>query len=117
MTTLNLTPVQNHLEDLKAFDSNNYVIVEEVRRILFQTFPEIEESVKYNGLMYKTDVGIGGVFTYTNYTSLEFSNGYLLDDKYKQLEGSGKFRRHIKLESVAEVTTKNISYYLNQYLN
>jgi hypothetical protein len=117
MTTSNLTPVQKHLEDLKTFDSHNYLIVEELRRILFQTFPEIEEFVKYNGLMYKTDVGIGGIFTYASHVSLEFSNGYLLDDQYKQLEGSGKFRRHIKLESVAEITTKNITYYLNQYLN
>jgi Domain of unknown function (DU1801) len=110
----NIKSVQQHLENLQTFDSKNYVIVEAIRQLIFKTFPEAAEIVKYNGLMYK---GIGGIFTYKNHASLEFTNGYLMKDEHNQLEGDGKFRRHLKFESVENITTKNLQYYLDQINN
>jgi hypothetical protein len=107
----NIQSVEQHLEDLKTFDSNNYVIVEAIRQLIFKTFPGANEIVKYNGLMYQ---GIGGIFTYKNHVGMEFSNGYLMKDEYKQLEGDGKFRRHLKFQSIDDIVTKNFQYYLDQ---
>jgi Domain of unknown function (DU1801) len=103
----NIKSVEQHLDDLKTFKSKNYVIVEAI----FKTFTDVTEIVKYNGLMYQ---GIGGIFTYKNHASMEFSNGYLMKDELKKLEGEGKFRRHLKFESIDDIVTKNLKYYLDQ---
>jgi hypothetical protein len=49
---------------------------------------------------------IGGVFVYADYVSLEFTKGAFLDDPNRVLEGSGKMRRHIKLQSVDHILAK-----------
>jgi hypothetical protein len=117
MPIQNLNQVEKYLDDVKTFDSANYLIVEKLRTIIFQLSPDIQEFVKYNGLMYKTEIGVGGIFSYSNYSSFEFSNGFQLEDKYNQLEGSGKFRRHIKFESLESIELNNFVYYFIQSLN
>ncbi|MBA3595351.1 MAG: DUF1801 domain-containing protein [Polaromonas sp.] len=53
-----------------------------------------------------------GIFSYTKHVSLEFSEGAALPDKFKVLEGEGKFRRHIKLSSIEDVSEKYVREYL-----
>lgn len=44
-----------------------------------------------------------GVFAHPNHVTVEFGQGHRLEDCYHQLEGSGEYRRHIKLYSPDEV--------------
>ena len=55
---------------------------------------------------------IGGIYGYTDHVSLEFTQGHLLDDPDKILEGSGKMRRHIKLRHVEDIANKGCVNFL-----
>jgi hypothetical protein len=110
----NIKSVDQHLEDLKLFDHKNYIIVEAIRKLIFATFPKVNEVVKYNGLLYTTKLGIGGIFTYKDHVSMEFSNGSMLEDKDNLLEGNGKFRRHLKFNTAEDIIINNLRYFLDQ---
>ncbi|EBA12600.1 DUF1801 domain-containing protein [Roseobacter sp. CCS2] len=57
---------------------------------------------------------VGGVFIYTGHVSLEFAKGVLFDDPQAVLEGKGKFRRHIKLRALHDITAKTCNSFLRQ---
>jgi len=57
---------------------------------------------------------VGGVFTYTDYVSLELTNGIALDDPDGVLEGSGKLRRHVKLRKFNDIKQKSCETFLHQ---
>ena len=59
---------------------------------------------------------VAGVFAYTKYVSVEFTNGVMLDDPHKVLEGAGKVRRHIKLHSLNDIVAKDCLTFLKQAL-
>lgn len=70
------------------------------------------EQVKYGGLLFSTAKPFCGIFSYTRHVTLEFGAGATLPDKYKMLEGEGKYRRHIKLTSEQDVSDKHVYAYL-----
>lgn len=59
---------------------------------------------------------IGGVYAYPNYVSFEFAKGVSFDDPDHILEGTGKFRRHIKLRNFEDVQAKGCAGFLRQAL-
>lgn len=62
------------------------------------------------------DTGFGGVFASNKHVSFEFSEGYKFNDPDKMLEGTGKFRRHLKLRLIGDVAAKNVAGFVNQAL-
>jgi hypothetical protein len=69
----------------------------------------------YGGIMFTLrGADVGGVFPYTKHVSFEFSNGVELEDRNNKLEGSGKRRRHLKIETMSDIVMKNLPYYLHQ---
>ena len=76
----------------------------------------------YGGTIYELELGkhdtsVCGHFIYKQHVSLEFSNGYQLDDPDSILEGKGKFRRHIKLRELADIEEKSVRLFLQQAFN
>ncbi|SMH53118.1 DUF1801 domain-containing protein [Azospirillum agricola] len=92
-------------------DALLHAVVQAVRQAVRAAVPGVTESVKYGGVMFEGSAPFGGVFAYKGHVSLEFSRGCDLDDPRGVLEGSGKFRRHIKLQSVADVEAKHLRDY------
>ncbi|MCW5259917.1 DUF1801 domain-containing protein [Verminephrobacter eiseniae] len=73
-------------------------IVQGVRQNVMRTGPSATEIVKYGGIMFQAKQPFCGVYAYRENVSLEFGHGHQFKDAHGVLEGSGKFRRHIKME-------------------
>jgi len=83
--------------------------------------PDITTRPMYGGTVYEMlpsdpKTLVAGFFVYENHASLELSNGSGFDDPRGLLEGKGKFRRHLKLRSLADLGDKHVRFYLEQAL-
>ncbi len=90
--------------------------------MLARLCPMAKGRTMYGGTMFETQPGVPktgfcGVFSYQNHVSLEFSNGAALGDPQAVLEGKGKFRRHIKLRTMAEIAEKSVEDYLGRAIS
>ena len=104
--------VQALLEDIRLVSEQNYEIVEAVRSLVRKTFETSSEEVKYGGILFTSGVQFGGVFAYNAHVTVEFGSGAKIDDIFGFLEGAGKGRRHIKLQSVSQIKEKKLAEYL-----
>ena len=82
--------VQNFIDNILLVDNTKHQILESVRKIVFENYPEVKERMMYGGIIFSLNDDWGGVFVYKNHLSFEFSYGYKLDDPENLLEGSGK---------------------------
>lgn len=94
-------------------------IIKAVKDLADQTVPNVRYIAKYGGEVFTAEPEgdkqfVGGVFSYKDHVSVEFSNGATFADPDGHLEGSGKMRRHLKLYTVADVTAKPVGFFLRQ---
>jgi len=109
------TSVEIYLNDLKLKSDDTFEIVNEVRYLFKTLCTEVEEQIKYGGILFSVNgTDIGGIFSYKSHTSIEFSEGFKLKDPNMYLEGSGKFRRHLKLKLKSEILSKDVKAYILQ---
>lgn len=107
--------VENFIQDVLFIDEEKGAILTTLRTILQKTCPSLTEEIKYGGLVF--NIGndlLGGIFLRKKHISLEFSYGYLFQDVDRYLEGSGKYRRHLKVYSLNDISGKNAEYYIKQ---
>jgi len=94
-------------------------IVNRITELVYQINPEVSFRKKYGGIVFELSKNdhhslIGGIYRYARHASLELSNGSALIDPGGVLEGTGKFRRHVKLTSVEEIESKGCPALLMQ---
>ena len=104
--------VQNLLEDIRLLGEVQFDLVQAVRSLVDSQFPDVEEVVKYGGILFSSGVQFCGVFAYKEHVSVEFGAGAKIKDSIGLLEGTGKGRRHIKLRTVADIEAKQLPAYL-----
>ena len=104
--------VQNLLEDIRLLGEVQFDLVQSVRSLVDSQFPDVEEVVKYGGILFSSGVQFCGVFAYKEHVSVEFGAGAKIKDSIGLLEGTGKGRRHIKLRTVADIEAKQLPAYL-----
>jgi hypothetical protein len=104
--------VTKFLEDARFLGEDRFKLVQGLRKEALGLDKSISEEIKYGGILFAGDKAFCGIFSYAKHVSLEFSEGASLTDKHKVLEGDGKFRRHIKLISLDDITAKHVSDYL-----
>ena len=114
MTSLRIT---KFLEALYVFGEDRFELVQSLREEVLGLNDSITEEVKYGGILFSVDKPFCGIFSYSKHVSLEFGDGASLSDKYKLLEGEGKFRRHIKLFSQDDIEAKHVREYLELAFN
>ncbi|OKB68647.1 hypothetical protein BHU62_00970 [Serratia marcescens] len=114
MSQANDAAVEALLADIGSTHGELLAIVQQVRRVVAASGNGVTESVKYGGIMFSHTQFFCGVFTYRNHVTVEFGQGYRLEDRHRQLEGGGQYRRHIKLHSPAEVKSKYLADYVSQ---
>ncbi len=103
------------LSDLKMIDTDRFETVIEVRKIIFNTFPNISETIMYGGIIFFFDAEMfSGLFVNENHITLEFSRGYLMKDPDKRLEGKGKYRRHLKIRINEDIADKKVAVFVKQ---
>ena len=106
--------VQTFLKDTREIDEEKYAILQKCREIVFAIFPDVKERIIYGGIMFTLNEDFGGIFVSKKHVSFEFTQGYLLNDPNNLLEGAGKFRRHLKLKTVADVMDKQVEVFVKQ---
>lgn len=105
------------IQELRETGPDKLEIVETLYYLFAKNSPEFEEKFIYGGIgMYLNDKLVGGIYVYREHVSLVFGEGYKLDDKYKVLEGGGKFRRHIKIKYLKDIQEKHCDYYIKQLI-
>jgi uncharacterized protein YdhG (YjbR/CyaY superfamily) len=77
-----------------------------LRRIVFQTFPDIEEEMKWGVPTYAR--GKYYFVALKDHVNFGFSLKGLSKDEQKFLEGSGKTMKHIEIRSMKEINEKQI---------
>jgi len=108
--------VQGFLDELRELDTGKYELVQRLREIVLFANPDVEERMMYGGIMFSLEDDFGGVFVSRGHVSFEFGEGFKLDDPRGLLEGSGKYRRHLKMTSPDDVENKNVESFVTQAL-
>ncbi|MCF6271847.1 MAG: DUF1801 domain-containing protein [Rhodobacteraceae bacterium] len=109
--------ITGFLEDARAGDLAKYEVIQKARGLVRLAERDIEERIIYGGIMFRLGAeDIGGVFPSKQHVSFTFGNGYLLDDPEGQLEGKGKYRRHLKLKTVDDIDKMGLAGFITQAL-
>ena len=107
--------VQHFLEEVNMIDSEKSDILNTIRTLIFKHYPKTEEKFMYGGIIFSlNEEHFSGLFVRKNHVSLEFGNGFKMDDPNQLLEGGGKFRRHLKIKSYWEIKSKQVEFFVNQ---
>lgn len=106
--------VDGFLEELRDKDAEIHAIVQAALAMVRESAPPLTESIKYGGIMFSADEDCGGIFPSKNHVSFEFSRGYKMRDDDGVLLGAGKYRRHLKFRSVADIETQGTRRFVEQ---
>lgn len=105
--------IDKFIKELRTSDFEKYEILIWLRNIVLDTFPKVSETFKYGGILFSLKENFGGLFVSKKHVSFEFSYGYKLTSKLK-LEGTGKYRRHIKVTHPNKEMKKDLNAVLEQ---
>jgi len=94
-------------------DNEKKALVKILHELILRAVPRAETKPKYGGVLYtlkpnEKEGQFCGVFTYKAHVQLAFSQGASLEDPEGVLEGNGKYRRHITIESIDEIPEKQL---------
>jgi len=107
--------INDFISDTLFVDEKKGEIVISLRELVLNTFPKTEEEIKYGGLVFIFDKRLYcGIFLRKNHISVEFDYGAEMSDPDRLLEGTGKYRRHLKINKLDDIKNKKIEYYLRQ---
>ena len=110
--------IEEFLKDIQFQSPENFEILTLVRKIFNDANPNLEEDIKYGGLVFSSSSAlIGGIFPYSKHVSIEFSYGAELSDPNNILEGKGKKRRHIKITQAQDIQSKRVEYFVGNAVN
>lgn len=105
---------QKFLEETLMFNDEQFKILQELRKIVFKIYPKTKERMMYGGIMFSLEDDFGGIFVRKNHISFEFGKGFIMKDPKKLLEGTGEFRRHLKIESLGDIQNKKVEFFVKQ---
>lgn len=106
--------VNNFLDEIIIIDAEKFKILNKLREIVLLSYPNMEEAIKYGGIIFLNNDVVAGLFVRKNHISFEFTSGVNLSDPDLHLEGTGKLRRHLKIKSLSDIKSKKVDFYVNQ---
>ena len=107
--------VQKFLDGLMLSDPEKYDSLLTMRKMVFDIHSHTEERMMYGGIMFSLNgEDYSGLFVRKNHISFEFGEGYKMEDPHSLLEGSGKFRRHLKIKSFTDIEHKEVAFFVKQ---
>ena len=107
--------VQAFLAQAKEVSNERFEIISTIREAFLASHLGFVEGFKYGGPTYnRSGELIGGIYSYKEHVSIEFSHGATFSDPQGALEGNGKNRRHIKIKQLSDIESKHIAFYINQ---
>lgn len=103
------------LQDFDLVNPEFGKIVRILRKTVLSNAPNSEEKVMYGGIIFTIPGRMFcGLFLRKKYVSVEFDLGYLLKDTEKHLEGSGQYRRHLKIFDKTDIKFKKTESFILQ---
>jgi hypothetical protein len=99
---------------MMTLDDEKFNILRKLRDIVFKQHPKVKERIMYGGIMFSLADDFGGLFASKKHVSFEFSHGFKMKDPKTILEGTGKFRRHLKITSTADIKDKDVDFFVKQ---
>lgn len=112
-----MNKIGTFLRDVEALSSDRAKLIDLIRSLFNDASKQLTEDIKYGGIVYISDNElIGGIYSYQDHISIEFSHGADFSDPEGILEGKGKRRRHIKVMTETDITAKNASGFIKQAL-
>jgi len=107
--------INNFIQDILFLDEDKGEIVVSLRDLVLNIAPNAEEEIRYGGLVFVSNNRLFcGIFVRKNHTSVEFDRGAQMQDLDNFLEGSGKYRRHLKIYKREDIKNKKVAYYVKQ---
>lgn len=107
--------VKRFIRDILSIDKEKGEIIVSLREMILKISPDAQEEIKYGGVVFNVDGElVSGVFVRKKHVSLEFSFGMKMSDPEGYLEGSGKYRRHLKLMNDKDIISKNVEFFVTQ---
>ena len=106
--------VQEYLDALILLDSEKYDIVILLRDKVKQLNLTISERMMYGGIMFSLKEDLGGIFVYKNHVSFEFGQGFNFKDPDHLLQGKRKYRRHLKINNMNDISFIKADFYIKQ---
>ena len=95
-------------EWLKRTPSPQSEILPELRHLIKDHAPNLEESVKWSAPWYEGNGNVIYLVCQSSYATFGVCNGAHLENPDGLLEGIGKDMRHVKVPSFEEVTTEKV---------
>jgi len=92
-------------------------VVDLLRKIVLEVAPKSEEKIMYGGIVFISDRMFCGIFLRKKYVTVEFDRGYEMNNAQKHLEGSGKYRRHLKIYNKEDIKKKKAKDYILESYN
>ena len=103
------------IQDFKLINSELGKIIRSLRKKVLSIAPISDEKVMYGGIIFTIPNRMFcGLFLRKNHISIEFDLGYLLKDTENHLEGSGKYRKHLKIFNKKDIEIKKAKEFIFQ---
>ena len=107
--------IENFIQDVLFVNEEQGENLVSLRKIVLKIRHDAQEEIKYGGLVFNVDAKlICGIFIRKKHISLEFSFGVMMSDPDKNLEGNGKYRRHLKIFGKNDIKNKKVEFYVSQ---
>lgn len=107
--------IDGFLQSLEERGDGLFEIVVRLRELVTATYPDLEETFQYGGLLYREgSLPFTGVFARRAYVTVELVGGARIDDPHGHLHGKGgeQDRKHVHLSTLAEIDEKHVADYL-----
>ena len=90
-------------EFISATNSDHSAMLTELREIISQVVPNVEEHYKWSRPVYGCPKDFCYLASTKKHVTLGFYNPSHINDPNKLLEGTGKMMRHIKLTRIEDI--------------
>ncbi len=95
-------------------ESPQRAILRELRGMIGETAPELEEKVKWSAPWYEGSDNVAYLACQPKYVTFGFCKGAELRDADGSLEGTGKSMRHVKVRSLDDELRKRLRMLLEE---
>lgn len=96
----------------------NQALIEELKQLIESIAPHLTTSVKWGqGCWLNKDRPVCYIHTEPDYLQLGFYSGSSLDDPHSLLKGSGKYIRHVRIETTDDIDISAFTKLLEQVVN
>ena len=107
--------IREYIQDLELVNQTQAKIAKKLLACFRKQGASLDEDIKYGGMVFlKEGELIGGIFSYKEYTSVEFSLGAEFKDLRGLLEGTGKLRRHLKIHELKNFKALGAESFIQQ---